>query len=150
MIEGAPAPFFPINRERPRGKKKGNERRRERRGERTNREEGGGNGQKRGEETKKNREKTEGKKRAERREKNKTETEENRAEEKHREEEEERSTTVQATPQAAADSTSTKPLQRGKNIVDRGNKRNKEKKQRITEGKRRTVTSLAGLFLSTV
>jgi hypothetical protein len=35
----------------------------------------------------------------------------------------------ESAPQAAATSTSTKPLQRGKNIVDRGNKRNKEKKQ---------------------
>ena len=36
----------------------------------------------------------------------------------------------ESAPQAATTSTSTKPLQRGKNIVDRGNKRNKEKKQR--------------------
>jgi len=35
----------------------------------------------------------------------------------------------ESAPQAATTSTSTKQLQRGKNIVDRGNKRNKEKKQ---------------------
>jgi len=43
----------------------------------------------------------------------------------------------ESAPQAAATSTSTKPLQRGKNIVDRGNKRNKERRSNAETAEKR-------------
>jgi len=65
----------------------------------------------------------------------------NKAKEKHREEEEERLTIVQATPQAAATSISTKSLQREKNVVDRGSKGNKEKSSAETAERRKKAAA---------